>query len=313
MDSPDDHIHLVANLMRDDGRTVNLWQERIKRRSACVSLEEKYGLTATSPAGLGQESLTRREVDQLRRGQVASVTDLTKFRVATVVRAVAAGARSEPEFVERLRGEDLIVRARRDDKDPAKIGGYSVAARGGDVAGKLVWYGGGKLGKDLRLPALRTRWGQSDEQRKSATDAWFSDAAQRRKAEPRNLAGAAEALREAASRLQKVPPEDRFSWYIAATESAGVLAAAASVTTDDRLRGELIKAWQAINRATPTATTLGVTVARATRRTCGSRAATSRRSDRSRPGPSRIRRPRPPAESRATRRSPHYSPAPRGY
>ena len=40
-----------------------------------------------------------------------------------------------------------------------------------------------------------------------------------------------------------------------------MVAAAASATTDDRTRRELIKAWQAINRATPTATSLGVEVA----------------------------------------------------
>jgi hypothetical protein len=48
---------------------------------------------------------------------------------------------------------------------------------------------------------------------------------------------------------------------VAAAESAGVVAAAASTTTDDRLRRELITAWKAINRATPTATSTGVTVA----------------------------------------------------
>jgi hypothetical protein len=67
---------------------------------------------------------------------------------------------------------------------------------------------------------------KTEEQRKTAARAWFSEAAQRRKAEPRNLAGAAEALREAAGRLQMVPSEDRFSWYVAATESADVVAGA---------------------------------------------------------------------------------------
>jgi hypothetical protein len=58
-----------------------------------------------------------------------------------------------------------------------------------------------------------------------------------------------------------VPPQDRFCWYVAAAESAGVVAAAASTTTDDRLRRELITAWKAINRAVPTATSIGVDVA----------------------------------------------------
>src|SRR5664279_4241992 len=250
-----DHIHFVANLIRDaDGRAETLPFDRMRRREACVELEEEFGLTATSPAGLGESgSLSRREVEQLRSGAVADVADLAQHRVATTVRAVAAGARSEPEFVERLRGEGLVVRARQEKGRAGVITGYSVAARGGGDS-RLVWYGGGRLGKDLRLPALRTRWGQSDEQRKAAAGAWFSEAAQRRKAEPRNLAGAADALREAASTLQKVPPEDRFSWYVVAAESAGVVAAAAGTTTDDRLRRELITAWKAINRAVPIAT-----------------------------------------------------------
>ena len=256
-----DHIHFVANLIRDDGRAQKLAFDRMRRREACIELEEEFGLTATSPAGLGEaSSLSRHEVEQLRAGAVANVSDLAQHRVATIVRAVAAGARSEPEFVERLRGQGLVVRSRQEKGQPGVITGYSVAARGGGHD-RLVWYGGGRLGKHLRLPALRTKWRQTEEQRKAAAGAWFSDAAQRRKAEPRNLAGAAEALREAAGKLQKVPPEDRYSWYVAATESAGVVAAAANTTTDDRLRRDLIKAWQAINRATPTATRLGVDVA----------------------------------------------------
>ncbi len=256
-----DHIHIVANLVRaDDGHAHRLAFDRMRRREACIELEEEFGLTATSPAGLGEgRSLSRREVEQVRSGAVASVSDLAQHRVATIVRAVATGARSEPEFVERLRGEGLIVRARQEKGRPDVITGYSVAERGGD--GRLVWYGGGRLGKDLRLPALRTKWGQSDEQGKAAAGAWFSDAAQRRKAETVNLSGAAAALQEAAGKLQKVPLEDRFSWYVAATESAGVVAAAANTTTDDRLRRDLIRAWQAINRATPTATSVGVEVA----------------------------------------------------
>lgn len=257
-----DHIHFVANLIRaDDGTVHKLSFDRLRQREACIELEEELGLTATSPAGMGEgRDLSRREVEQLRSGAIGSVSDLGQHRVATIVRAVAAGARSEGEFVERLRGEGLIVKARYAKHDRGTVTGYSVAAKTGGRE-PLVWYGGGRLGKDLRLPALRTKWGQTDEQRKSSAAAWFSDAERRRKAEPANLAGAADAMRQAAARLQKVPSEDRFSWYVAAAESAGVVAAAANTTTDDRARRELIKAWQAINRATPAATTVGVDVA----------------------------------------------------
>jgi len=256
-----DHIHMVVNLIRGDGQLVNLWQDGLKRRSVCLELEEKYSLTGTSPAGLGEGSLSRREVEQVRSGRVATVTDLTRHRVSTTVRAVATGARSEPEFVERLRGEGLIARPRLDKSNPGLVVGYSVAARGGDADGKLVWYGGGTLGKDLRLPALRTKWQQTPQQRVAAASAWTSQTQLRRKAEPENLAGASTALQTVASLLEQVPTSDQNAWYRAATDSAGVLAAAATATTDEQVRRTLIEAWKSIHRVLPpdAATTTGAT------------------------------------------------------
>jgi hypothetical protein len=128
-----DHIHFVVNLIRDDtGRAQKLPYDRMRRREACIELEEQFGLTATAPAGQGQtSSLSRREIEAVRAGQVASVADLSQHRVATIVRAVAAGARSEGEFVDRLRGEGLVVRARYARDDRSTVTGYSVAAKTG--------------------------------------------------------------------------------------------------------------------------------------------------------------------------------------
>lgn len=248
-----DHIHMVANLIGDSGRLVNLWQDGMRRRAVCLELEERYGLRATSAAGLGEGSLSRREVEQVRAGQVATVEDLPRNRIATLVRGVATGARSEPEFVERLRGEGLIVRPRMEKGQTGQVVGYSVGALGGDADGRVVWYGGGTLGKDLRLPALRTRWDQTDTQRNAAKQAWASQAQQARKAEPRNLAGASTALRRAGGILENTPAGDKFAWHRAAADSAGLVAAAAASTTDERLRRELIGAWKTIHRSLPIA------------------------------------------------------------
>jgi hypothetical protein len=47
----------------------------------------------------------------------------TSGEVATIVRAVAAGARFEGEFVERLRGEGLALRARYAREDRSTVTG----------------------------------------------------------------------------------------------------------------------------------------------------------------------------------------------
>ncbi len=77
-----DHIHFVANLIRaDDGRLHKLAFDRMLQREACIELEEEFGLTAASPAGMGDgRSLSRREVEQLRSGEVANVSGLGQHR-----------------------------------------------------------------------------------------------------------------------------------------------------------------------------------------------------------------------------------------
>ena len=72
-----DHVHWVVNLVREDGTGVGLSYDRLRRREACRELEDEFGLTVTAAAGRRQPgSLSRREVEQLRAGEVAHVTDL---------------------------------------------------------------------------------------------------------------------------------------------------------------------------------------------------------------------------------------------
>ena len=49
----DDHIHVIATLVRQDRRTVWPWQDERKAQAACRDLEERYGLYRVAPAGAG--------------------------------------------------------------------------------------------------------------------------------------------------------------------------------------------------------------------------------------------------------------------
>jgi hypothetical protein len=57
----------------------------------------------------------------------------------------------------RLRDEGVIVSARYAKDDRSTVTGYRVALKSGPGEPPL-WFGGGTLGTDLRLPALRSRW-----------------------------------------------------------------------------------------------------------------------------------------------------------
>ena len=61
--------------------------------------------------------------------------------------------------------------------------GYSVRLPGGDAGpGRTVWYGGGKLARDLTLPALRRGWSEGAGERERAVGEWSSSAGPQRSA-----------------------------------------------------------------------------------------------------------------------------------
>jgi hypothetical protein len=72
------------------------------------------------------------------------------------VRACAGASRNESEFVGRLREHGLQARPRYAEGAMSKVAGYSVKLTdtAGHDGGRAVWYGGGRLARDLTLPAL---------------------------------------------------------------------------------------------------------------------------------------------------------------
>jgi hypothetical protein len=167
-----DHIHVVATLVRQDGRRVFPRQDFLRSREASRAVEDRYGLTTTAPVGgTSTPETTRAEwrkhrQDSDRRhaqGRPAPAGPDRQVLRARVQDA-ACTSRSWEEFTERLGGEGVLVRPRFSTVNPGEITGYAVALRpvGRDLDEdrRPVWFGGGKLAPDLTLPRLRQRWQQ---------------------------------------------------------------------------------------------------------------------------------------------------------
>ena len=98
----------------------------------------------------------------------------------------------------------------------------------------MVWYGGGRLAKDLTLPALRRSWGQDGEGAKSALAEWnaWTAAAPRSQAEQRaELEERGVMWHRACSDIERIRTQlraagaDAAACAHAAREGAGVLSA----------------------------------------------------------------------------------------
>lgn len=156
----DDHVHIVATLVREDGRIE--WARNDYRRcvAATYDVARRFGLKRrVAPAD--RTSARRpgpRETSRARRlGQSETTRDVLRRRV----RAAVAGATSQDEFFDQLRAAGVMVKLRESTRQPGEITGYAVALPGVGTAadGQPIYFSGGRLAPDLTLPKLRQRWG----------------------------------------------------------------------------------------------------------------------------------------------------------
>ena len=87
--------------------------------------------------------------------------------------ACATASRNETEFVRALREHDVRVRPRYAEGGRTAVVGYSVRLPGPESGPRRsVWFGGGRLARDLTLPSLRSGWQQSDAEQADAVKQW---------------------------------------------------------------------------------------------------------------------------------------------
>jgi len=118
-------------------------------------VKETYRLTVTAASDrTAAKRPTYAETAKAeRRGDREPVRDTLRRSVRT------AGSSSLGQFLDRLRGDGVLVRERFSERIPGQITGYSVALPGrSDPGGRPIYFGGGKLAADLTLLKLLRRW-----------------------------------------------------------------------------------------------------------------------------------------------------------
>lgn len=200
-----DHVHLVVNLVREDGTKASTHHDFHRAQKAARELEVEHGLEQLESARVERSTRgydpAEREAqarararakhdrarttaggalppwEQLsgvdRRARVAAEVSAAQPRyvLAVKVRGCAAAAQSEAEFVRRMRREGLILRPRYADGRQDVVTGYSVAQRP-QAGERPIWYGGGHLARDLALPRLRDGWPDTPSGASEAAAEW---------------------------------------------------------------------------------------------------------------------------------------------
>lgn len=151
----DDHIHIIATTVREDGRRPRRHNEAKRSQAEARLIEAQYGLlrldTGDGTSAQRPTSAERHKADRHQRER----TPREELRES--VRRAAAGARSEEEFFGRLTHAGVLVKQRV--APSGDLLGYTVALPDDrNKHGEPVFYSGSKLAPDLSLPRIRERW-----------------------------------------------------------------------------------------------------------------------------------------------------------
>ncbi|MFJ8838675.1 relaxase/mobilization nuclease domain-containing protein [Streptomyces sp. NPDC102424] len=151
----DDHIHIIATLVREDGRRPNHHRSGQRAQAEARRIEADYDLHRVTPGdGTAAKRPTSAERHKAeRQGRERTVRE----ELRETVRGASAGAASTDEFFDRLAADGLLIRKRI--APSGDLLGYKVALPGDrNKDDEPVFYAGSTLAPDLSLPRIRERW-----------------------------------------------------------------------------------------------------------------------------------------------------------
>jgi hypothetical protein len=240
----DDHIHLIATLVREDGRSPRDYRSGQRAQTECRLIEAEYGLQQLNP---GDGTAAQRPTSAERHKTNRQNRDRTpREELRETVRRAAAGAASEAEFFDRLGDAGLLIRRRV--APSGDLLGYTVALPDDrNSNGEPVFYSGSKLAPDLSLPRIRERFTASNPQEPPSGSGLTQRGAQQ------SVSGPAAARRSATRATWEavlVINQDDDGAAAAQIAAAGEVLDALAKTSAAHTRRELRDAASAFERAT---------------------------------------------------------------
>ncbi|MDX2525197.1 relaxase/mobilization nuclease domain-containing protein [Streptomyces europaeiscabiei] len=150
----DDHIHILATMVRGDLRRPRMNYDFKKAQAECRRIEQEMGLRRLKPGdGTGAKTPTSAERFKAER---TGLPETPRETLREAVRQAVAGAASEAEFFTRLREAGLRVKLRH--APSGDVLGYTVALPGDrNRDHEPVWFAGSTLAPDLSYPKIQRR------------------------------------------------------------------------------------------------------------------------------------------------------------
>ncbi|MFB7656937.1 MULTISPECIES: relaxase/mobilization nuclease domain-containing protein [unclassified Streptomyces] len=150
----DDHIHILATTVREDGRRPKLHDSGIRVGDACRQIETDYGLRQLKK---GDRTAARRPTQaEMHKAQRLGWEQTSRDWLQDRIRAAIPHASNTEELLAYLEADGIAIKPRRGPS--GDLLGYA-AGRPGDLNkdGEQIFHPGGRIAPDLTLPKLKAR------------------------------------------------------------------------------------------------------------------------------------------------------------
>lgn len=150
----DDHIHILATTVREDGRRPKLHGSGIRIGDACRQIETDYGLRQLKK---GDRTAGKRPTQaEMHKAQRHGWEQTSRDWLQDRIRAAIPHAGNAEELLAYLKADGIAIKPRRGPS--GDLLGYA-AGRPGDLNkdGEQIFRPGGKIAPDLTLPKLKAR------------------------------------------------------------------------------------------------------------------------------------------------------------
>ncbi|MGW3122184.1 relaxase/mobilization nuclease domain-containing protein [Streptomyces sp. NPDC001107] len=150
----EDHIHILATTVREDGRRPKLHDSGLRVGDACREIEKDYGLRQLKK---GDRTGTRRPTQgEMHKAERLGWDQTSPEWLEDRIRAAIPHVTNAEEFIAYLEADGILIKARRGPS--GDLLGYA-AGRPGDLneGGEQIFHPGKRIAPDLTLPKIKAR------------------------------------------------------------------------------------------------------------------------------------------------------------
>lgn len=157
-----DHIHLVVQMVTEDGSKQRVHGDFKKAQKVCNDLEHEYGLTVVEGRETGQTLAAEKPGERHRQAR-EDAPWVERHELKRRLRSALASSTSEAQFVQRVFAAGVLIRPRFAQGTRDVIVGYKIALPcPANADREPIYYAPSKLDANLSLPAIRRALGVSE-------------------------------------------------------------------------------------------------------------------------------------------------------